>query len=64
MVLRGEGGYSFRCFCRFFVFNVFSLGRVVLRTVFMVFPLPKTLVKTLAKKSNQKPGQKSGQNME
>ena len=26
----------------------FSLGRVVLYTVFMVFPLPQTLVKTLA----------------
>ena len=29
--------------------RVFSLGRVVLYTVFMVFPLPQTLVKTLAK---------------
>ena len=28
---------------------MFSLVRVVLYTVFMVFPLPKTLVKTLAK---------------
>ena len=27
----------------------FSLGRLVLYTVFMVFPLPETLVKTLAK---------------
>ena len=32
---------------RIFVF--FSLGRVVLYTVFMVFPLPENLVKTLAK---------------
>ena len=31
------------------VFNVFYLGRVILYTVFMVFPLPKALVKTLAK---------------
>ena len=29
--------------------KVFSFGRVVLYTVFMVFPLPQTLVKTLAK---------------
>ena len=31
------------------IFKGFSLGRVVLYTVFMVFPLPQTLVKTLAK---------------
>ena len=31
------------------VFKVFSLGRVVLYTVFVVFSLRKTLVKTLAK---------------
>ena len=31
------------------VFSCFSLGRVVLYTVFVVFPLPETLVKTLAK---------------
>ena len=31
------------------VFNGFSLGRVVLYSVFMVVPLQKTLVKTLAK---------------
>ena len=29
--------------------KTFSLGRVVLYTVFLVFPLPETLVKTLAK---------------
>ena len=33
----------------FVAFNVFSLGRVVLYTVFMFFPLPQVLVKTLAK---------------
>ena len=37
------------CLTLFEVFNVFSLGRVVLYTVFKDFPLPKTLVKTLAK---------------
>ena len=31
------------------LFDVFSLGRVVLYSVFMVFSLPKTLVRTLAK---------------
>ena len=31
------------------VFRVFSSGRVLLYTVFMASPLPKTLVKTLAK---------------
>ena len=31
------------------VIKVFSLGRVVLYTVFVAFALPKTLVKTLAK---------------
>ena len=30
-------------------FKVFSLGRVVLYTVFMVCPVPKTLAKNLAK---------------
>ena len=33
----------------FVVFNGFSLGRVVLFTVFLVFPLSEILVKTLAK---------------
>ena len=32
----------------FVVFMFFSFGRVVLHIVFMVFPLPQTLVKTLA----------------
>ena len=32
----------------FKAFKAFSLGRVVLYTVFMVFALPQTLVKTLA----------------
>ena len=36
-------------FTSFDAFEVFSLGRLVLYTVFMVFPLPQTLVKTLAK---------------
>ena len=31
------------------VFKVFALGRVVLSTVFMAFPLPQALVKNLAK---------------
>ena len=33
----------------FLILKIFSLGRVVLYTVFMVFPLPQTLVKNLAK---------------
>ena len=32
-----------------YVSNGFSLGRIEVYIVFMVFPLPKTLVKTLAK---------------
>ena len=41
------------CFLRlvwcFFAFKVFSLDRVVLYTVLMIFPIPQTMVKTLAK---------------
>ena len=37
------------CFGVFDLFDMFSLGRVVLYTVFMVLPLPTTLVRTLAK---------------
>ena len=37
------------CLRLLLVFKMFSLGRVVLYTVFIVFPLPETLVKTLAK---------------
>ena len=41
----------FLCFFNLFlVFKVFSLGRVALYTVFMVFSLPQTLVRNLAKK--------------
>ena len=36
------------CLVNVVVFKMFPLGRVVLCTVFMVFPLSKTLVKTLA----------------
>ena len=43
----------------FVVFEVFSFVRVVLYTVSMVFPLPKTLVKTLAKNVVQKMWSKS-----
>ena len=37
----------------FDVFNMFCLGRIVLYTVFVDFPLLETLVKTLASKSGQ-----------
>ena len=57
---KGVKGNNVRGFlCVFVVFHGFSLGRVVLYIVFIVFSLPKTLVKTLAK-SIQKPGPKSG----
>ena len=41
--------------------NVFSLGRVVLYTVFMVFPPPQDPGQNPGQKSGQQPGQKSGQ---
>ena len=57
---RVKGVIVLEVFDVFLLFYFFSLGLVVLYTVFMVFPLPQTLVKTLAKNQVKNPGQKSG----
>lgn len=56
-----NAAFKVAVYALFEVFEMFSLGRVVLYSVFMVESLPKTLVKNPGKKNVEKPGHKSGQ---